>query len=415
VLNVTTGVTTTTDSVFQIGSISKVWTATIAMQLVDEGLLDLDAPIVDVLPEFRLADPDVTKRVTMRHLLTHTSGIDGDVFTDTGRGDDCLEKYVGLLVEQTQNHPLEATWSYCNAGFSVAGRVIEKLTGDTWDAAVRDRIVAKLGLTHTGTLPEEALLHRAAVGHVGDPPAAPTPAPVWGLPRSLGPAGLINSTVADLLGFARAHLVGGVTPDGSRWLNEATAKQMADKQADLPDKYSLGDSWGLGWIRFDWNGHRLIGHDGNTIGQAAFLRLLPEEGLAVALLTNGGNTRDLYEDLYREIFAELAELDMPQSLKPPAEPVSVDVSAHLGTYERAGVTMEVLERDGGAVLRTTITGPLAALLPEPTEEYPMTPVRADLYVVKAPHAQTWAPVTFYSLPTGERYLHFGVRATPKVS
>ena len=97
ILNVDTGVATTTDSLFQIGSISKVWTATVAMQLVDEGLLDLDAPVVEVLPELRLADPDVTKQVTLRHLLTHTSGIDGDVFTDTGRGDDCLEKYVALL------------------------------------------------------------------------------------------------------------------------------------------------------------------------------------------------------------------------------------------------------------------------------------------------------------------------------
>ena len=95
VLNKETGVETTTDSVFQIGSMTKVWTATVVMQLVDEGLLDLDAPIVDVLPELRLADADVTKQVTMRHLLAHTSGIDGDVFTDTGRGDDCLEKYVG--------------------------------------------------------------------------------------------------------------------------------------------------------------------------------------------------------------------------------------------------------------------------------------------------------------------------------
>ena len=102
----------------------------------------------------------------MRHLLTHTSGIDGDVFTDTGRGDDCLEKYVALLAEAAQNHPLGATWSYCNSGFSLAGRVIEKLTEGTWDAAIKERLVGPLGLTHTGTLPEEALLHRAAVGHV---------------------------------------------------------------------------------------------------------------------------------------------------------------------------------------------------------------------------------------------------------
>ncbi|MGH3049445.1 MAG: prolyl oligopeptidase family serine peptidase, partial [Gaiellaceae bacterium] len=113
VLNKETGVTATTDSVFQIGSMTKVWTATIVMQLVHEGKLDLDSPIVDVLPELELSDPDVAARVTMRHLLTHTSGIDGDVFTDTGRGDDCLERYVSLLAEAAQNHPLEATWSYC--------------------------------------------------------------------------------------------------------------------------------------------------------------------------------------------------------------------------------------------------------------------------------------------------------------
>ena len=91
----------TTDTLFQIGSISKVWTATVAMQLVDEGKLDLDAPVVEVLPELQLADAEVTKTVTMRQLLTHTSGIDGDVFTDTGRGDDCVEKYVGLMSEQS--------------------------------------------------------------------------------------------------------------------------------------------------------------------------------------------------------------------------------------------------------------------------------------------------------------------------
>ena len=135
VLNNRTGATVTDESLFQIGSISKVWTATVAMQLVDEGLLELDGPIVEVLPDLRLADPDVTKSVTLRHLLTHTSGIDGDVFTDTGRGDDCLEKYVDLLADAAQNHPLGATWSYCNSGYSLLGRLIEKVTGMTWDEA----------------------------------------------------------------------------------------------------------------------------------------------------------------------------------------------------------------------------------------------------------------------------------------
>ena len=203
VLNKDTGVPVTTDSLFQIGSISKVWTATLALQLADEGLLDLDAPVAEVLPELRLADPDVTKQVTMRHLLTHTSGIDGDVFTDTGRGDDCVEKYVAQLGDAAQNHPLGATWSYCNSGFALAGRVIEKLTGGTWDAALTRRICRPLGLTHTVTLPEEALLYRTAVGHVGEETDEISRAPVWMLPRSVGPAGLICSSTADVLAFAR--------------------------------------------------------------------------------------------------------------------------------------------------------------------------------------------------------------------
>jgi dipeptidyl aminopeptidase/acylaminoacyl peptidase len=413
VLNVETGVETTTDSVFQIGSISKVWTATVVMRLVDEGLLDLEAPIADVLPELRLADPDVTKQVTMRHLLTHVSGVDGDVFTDTGRGDDCLERYVAALGDVGQNHPLGVTWSYCNAGFVLAGRVIEKITGGTWDAAMRERLFTPLGLTHTVTLPEEALLFRAAMGHTGTTEAVK--APVWTLPRSMGPAGLIDSTVADVLAFARMHLTGGLAADGTRVLSESATAAMADKQADLPDKHTLGDSWGIGWFRLGWDGRRLIGHDGNTIGQAAFLRLLPDEGLAVTLLTNGGNTRDLYDELYREIFAELADVAMPHPLGPPASPVSTDITQHLGVYERASVRMEVFAGEEGPRLRTTITGNLAELVPDPVEEHPLVAVAENLYVVREPETRTWVPVTFYTLPTGEPYVHFGVRATPKVS
>jgi dipeptidyl aminopeptidase/acylaminoacyl peptidase/CubicO group peptidase (beta-lactamase class C family) len=417
ILNARTGVSATEESLFQIGSISKVWTATVAMQLVDEGLLQLDTPISEVLPELRLADPDVTKTVTLRHLLTHTSGIDGDVFTDTGRGDDCLEKYVDLLGEAAQNHPLGATWSYCNSGYSLMGRLIEKVTESTWDEAMKERLFTPLGLTHTITLPEDALLFGAAAGHVEQEGEQVT-APLWQLPRSLGPAGLITSTVADVLSFARMHLTGGLAADGTRLLSESSAAQMAEHQADLPDKLILGDSWGLGWIRFGWGAdgeHRVIGHDGNTIGQAAFLRILPEQGLAVTMLTNGGNTRDLYEDLYREIFAELAGVEIPAAFAPPETPAEVDIAQYVGKYARSSVEMDVYVGDDGAPhLRTTLLGPIAEMVPDPVEEHPMVPVGPGLFAVRPPEMETWAPVTFYELPTGERYLHFGVRATPRV-
>src|SRR5512139_2876792 len=88
-LNATTGVGTTAEALFQIGSISKPWTASMIVQLAAEERLRLDDPIVKLLPE-----APVDRRITVRHLLTHTSGIDGDLFTDTGRGDDCLQRYV---------------------------------------------------------------------------------------------------------------------------------------------------------------------------------------------------------------------------------------------------------------------------------------------------------------------------------
>lgn len=417
VLHVGTQAPVTPDAVFQIGSITKVWTATVVLALVDEGLLELDTPVVEVLPELRLADPEVTKGVTVRHLLTHTSGIDGDVFTDTGRGDDCLERYVDQLGDAGQNHPLGVTWSYCNSGFSLLGRVIEVVTGLTWDEAVRERLSTPLGLERAVTLPEEALLHAAAVGH-DERDGETVPAAAWQLPRSLGPAGLVTCSAADVLAFARMHLTGGRAADGTRVLSEQSVTAMAAHEAELPDPYILGDSWGLGWIRFAWDGQRLIGHDGNTLGQAAFLRVLPDPdgdgGLAVVLLTNGGHTRDLYEDLYREVFAELAGISMPERFGPPDEPVDVDLTPYLGRYERTSVQMDVEDGDAGPLLRTTLVGPLAELEPDPVEEHPLVAVGPGLFAVRPEGTETWVPVTFYELVTGEPYLHMGARATPRV-
>ena len=134
---------------------------------------------------------------------------------------------------------------------------------------------------------------------------------------------------------------------------------MAAHQADLPDKYVLGDSWGLGWIRFGWDGQRLIGHDGNTLGQAAFLRVLPDaRGLAVTLLTNGGGTpRPLRGPLPRDLRRARRRRDAAP-LAPPEAPLEdpVDDRAVRRRYERAAVHMEVFIGDDGPMLRTTVTG-----------------------------------------------------------
>ena len=418
VLNVRTGVAVATDSVFQIGSITKTWTTTIVMRLVAEGLLDLDAPVRTVLPELELADPEVARRVTLRHLLTHTSGVDGDIFTDTGRGDECLERYVRLLASAAQSQPLGVTWSYCNSGFIIVGRAIEKVTGKTWDAALRAYVVEPLGLDRVCTLPEEAIVHRAAVGHREPGEAGQCePVPVWQLPRSAGPAGLICTTAASVLAFARLHLAGGTAPDGSRLLTPESVAEMAAWQVDLPERRHRADSWGLGWARFGWDGARLIGHDGATLGQTAFLRILPAQGLAVVLLANADSGAALSEHLFREVFTALAGIS-PPAPPLPAEPApETDFRAHLGRYERDGYRYEVYEHEGKPWLRLTLRGVLAGRAGKKVYERELRPLDAsgDCYLVFDEGTRIWSPATFYGLPTGERFMFFALRATPKVT
>ena len=310
-----------------------------------------------------------------------------------------------------------ASWSYCNAGYALLGYVIQKVTGDTWEEAIHKRLAVPLGLTRTVTLPQDAIRYSVATGHVPGPDGESVPTPVWDLPRSIGPAGLITQSTDELLAFARMHMTGGLAADGTRLLSEASAAAMAEFQVDLPDKIILGDSWGLGWIRFDWNGHRVIGHDGSTLGQNGFLRILPEQGLAVTILVNGGHSGDYFRELSGEIFAEVAGVDLPAAFAPPADPIQVDVSEFLGVYERASVRMEVLHDEAGVLKLTTQTHRHArrALRRQARGIRAGRRHREHLRDAGARHGRLDAGDVLFTLDNGQPYMHFGGRATPRVS
>lgn len=413
VLSLGTGVGVTDDSLFQIGSISKVWTSSVVMRLVDEGLIDLDAPVIAVLPELRLADPDVQSMLTMRHLLTHTSGIDGDLFTDTGRGDDVLERFVGLLPDLEQLFPPGESWSYCNAGFVLAGRVIEAVTGLTWDDAIRTMLFEPLGLPNTVTLPEEALLRRVAVGHVEGPEGLPAPISTWNVPRSLGPAGGIMSTAADVLSFARMHMSGGVAADGTRVLLAETVQAMQDRHASLPPGAGGGEmedaSWGLGWLRLAWSGVDLVGHSGGTWGQASVLRVLPAQGVAVVLLANGGDHEALFDTLSAELLAELTGIEKPVwSTEPPTASVIADPRTYVGEYASLTMRGTVVQHEQDLCLRMSA----AESDPETegeTLEVPLLHTGDDLFWITVPPDPSYLPVQLGSLASGRRFLHIGGR------
>lgn len=271
VVNRNTGVATTPDSLFQIGSVTKVWTAALVMQLVDSGLVELDEPVRRYLPEFAVIDPEATETVTVRQLLLHTGGFDGDLFEDTGRGGDALDRYLVYLHEgASQVFPPGALFSYCNAGYSVLGALVSRLRGGTWESALRERLIEPLGARHVALLAEEAIMFRVAAGHVKSDGAGYTVATQWQLPRSAGPAGATPyAAPRDLVRFGRMFLASGVAAAGARLLSPDAVAAMTSPQITLPGVPVRGAGHrGLGPVVFDWAGTAVIGHDGGTVGQA---------------------------------------------------------------------------------------------------------------------------------------------------
>jgi CubicO group peptidase (beta-lactamase class C family) len=383
VLSRSTGVEATTDSVFQIGSITKLWTSTLVMQLVDEGEVDLDAPIRRYLPDFRVADESAAEQVTVRQLLTHTSGFEGDVFTDTGSGDDCVEKYLGVLHDVPQLFPPGTMWSYNNAGFVVLGRLVEVLRDAPYDVCLRRHLLQPLGIDHVATSPYEAILFRAAVGHIEtEPGTGYHPAPVWALTRSNIPAGsMLAMDARSLLQFAQAHLDDGRVL-GTPLLAAGTAARMRDREVELPELGHFGDSWGLGFERFDRPDGLVVGHDGNTIGQSAFLRMVPEAGVAVALLTNGGRAGPLFREVVGHALRELTGLELPPEPLPPADPPGLDASRYVGTYACDVAEVTVSQDDAGRVQLDVVPLGTFAELGDPVEHHELVHHAGDTLITR---------------------------------
>lgn len=411
ILHLGTGVEATPDALFQIGSITKLWTATLVMQLVDEGRVDLDATVRTYLPEFRIGDEDAARVITVRQLLTHTSGFEGDIFTDTGVGDDCVEKYLGVLHDVPQLFPPGEQFSYNNAGYCVLGRLVEVLREKTYDACLREHLFQPLGLTHAATGPYDAIMFRVAMGHVElEPGTGLQPAPVWALARSNAPAGaMLAMRPRDLLAFARMHLEDGAAADGTQVLAPGTAARMHAREVDLPYLGVMGDSWGLGFERFDTPEGAIIGHDGSTIGQNAFLRMVPEAGLAVALLTNGGDTLSLYHAIAGHVIGELSDTALPALPAPPTDPERVDASRFVGTYASQVADLEVTQDEDGRIWLEQTPKGLFEELGEQPERRELVHFRGDSLINVEPEHGVHIPHAFVG-DDGDGhalYLHIG--------
>ena len=308
-------------------------------------------------------------------------------------------------------------WSYSNSGYSILGRIVEVLHGSTFEDVLRERIFEPLALEHTVSFADEAIVHPVSVGHDPDP-ADPQKLGVsspWGLARAFGPMGAaLIASAGDVLRFVQPHLDGGVH-DGAQLLDGSLLAAMQEEQLLLVDDL-LGHAWGLGWILDRWGDVDVIGHDGNSIGQNAFMRVAPDKRFGFCLQTNVGSALQLYREVANWLFG----------VGPNPEPeVTGEDSAstperYTGLYQREGLRLSV-RADDSAHLLATVTPTHEVAQSQgwpPMIDLPLQPTnRPDTFMLHVPIADAALPAVFFSPedPGGEpAYLHYGGRAKRRV-
>jgi CubicO group peptidase (beta-lactamase class C family) len=277
----------TPDTAFLLGSVTKTYTATALMCLVADGQVDLSAPVRDYLPELCLADERATAELTVLNLLNHTSGLDWGLIADTGEGDDALARYVSRLDELHQIAPPGIRASYCQAGFNMAGRILEKVTGMSYERAIGTLLFEPLGLAHSFFARDDVMTRRFSVGHNLGRDDRMHVTRLWRRSRGDNPGVGLASSVADQLRWAAFHLGDGYVYGSGRVLPRDALVQMREPTVTVRGS-TLGNAIGLGWFLRDIDGVRAAGHSGTANGQFAELLTVPERDFAVVSLANAG-------------------------------------------------------------------------------------------------------------------------------
>jgi CubicO group peptidase (beta-lactamase class C family) len=324
VTNVDHPLEVTGDTLFQIGSITKTFTGTLAMKLVEAGQLDLDATVRTYLPDFKVMDEEASQKATIRHLMTHTSGWVGDFFADTGSGEDASARYVAKMADLEQLAPINTVWSYNNAGFCLLGYILEVITGKSYQQLLREEVLEPLGLKNTFFDPGDVITYRFATGHEGGQVARP-----WPLPRAAYPAGGITCSVHDLLTYAQFHMGGGITSDKKRLLAKESLAQMQTPQVTVWKK----EQWGLTWAISDTYETRLVSHGGGTMGQVSQLIFAPERDFAVAVFTNAGEGGDVTLEVTRQAIKSYLGIEITDP--EPMETKTEELVQYIGSYQRS--------------------------------------------------------------------------------
>jgi CubicO group peptidase (beta-lactamase class C family) len=288
------------DTVYPIASSSKAFIASCVMMLVDEGRLELDAPVKSHLPELELWSQPLTEQLTARDMLTHRSGLPRHDVTQFTRADATLPQTIAYLRYLEPAWELRQRFGYQNHMFALASRLVERLTGQPWGAVVRQRIFAPLGLTRAYTAWREYERYddnyaRPLITH------GATAQPIEPIPTdSLACAGSLSLSLRDLLAWGRANLAlhGAGRGKGAAAGPLALSPQAVDalhspqmpigpgEMAPYETPLTQSQAYGLGWFVERHRGAVLIHHGGTLRGFKSMVGFMPEHGLAVAVLAN---------------------------------------------------------------------------------------------------------------------------------
>jgi CubicO group peptidase (beta-lactamase class C family) len=340
--NVAAGISATPDTLFQVGSTTKVINAALVMSVVDEGLVDLDTSVTEYAGDAWAPD------VTLRQLLSMTSGVDTGLIQDIGDDARAVHRFVQLQRDVPPMNAPGQQFAYSNAGSTIAGWVVERVTGDVWDKALAERVLDPTGMKHSASTLRRLAFHRFAVGHRRTTAGEVEPIRPIRFGRCRAPAGsTLSATAGDLVRFAQVMLTAGKGPGGGTVLSEHAVRAMHTPHVDVPPT-GVAEQWCLGPYTVTMGGHVSYGHRGGALGGASDLRWIPELDLSVSVVTN---TPALIHPLIDRVQGEiLRRHGVTPSAPVPRQPVhDVDLSPYPGsyTYSGGGVRFEV--RDGALV------------------------------------------------------------------
>jgi CubicO group peptidase (beta-lactamase class C family) len=349
----------TPDTVFPIASISKTVVGTALMRLHDQGRLDVEAPVRDYLPTFRVADASATRDVRIWHLMTHTPGWEGQLSTPD-RGPATLASFTQGLVDLPQLARPGEVWAYNNAGWGVAGRVLEAVTDSTIGEALSDLVFNPLGLDRAFSRTGDAMTYRFAAPH-REEGGRTLVNHAFQLPANVSAGGCAMS-LDNMIQYLEFHLGDGTTPDGARLLS--TASLVAMRTARIR-KNSSTDEMGLGWHLRTLDGVVTAQHGGTLGGHCLHAQLVPERNLCFSILTNHRNGWRLNEDVATVILDTYEELALApgqmtggnrggnERMTYHAEPVTLQppLDEYVGLYQRPPVgDVNVRIEDGRLVV-----------------------------------------------------------------